>query len=457
MFISIIALLWIGKVLLKKSTRIGFSPLHLFVLLFIFLVILQLIPMPPKLLNVVSPKTYWLYSETIPAYDGHNIEVKNLEAKFFSLDNANPGKQQFWKPVSINPYKTKVMLFKFISYFLAFLIVVEHFRSSRKTDKLIKALLVIGTFQAFYGLLEYLSGHQHIFFYKKIYNLESATGTFVNPNHFAGCLEMILPIAFGMFFYRLGRSRSEFHTFKEKLISLSQPSKLINFLIFLSVIIIFSGLLLSYSRTGIIVCSSSLVFLFSFILFSHRKGKMKLAIVILLLILLVSPFLDFGMEKMKKRFSSIKNEFTLEGSRVDVWLDSLHAFPSFFVFGSGLGTFEEVFTLYASKDRGVRYDFAHNDYIQVLIENGALGFILVLCSLIFLMIISYRKIRKYKNRRQPIFFGLFASFLAILIHEITDFNLFIYSNGLLFTVILALILIEANRKESVDFNRYREI
>ncbi len=457
MIVSIIALLWILKVILKKSYKIGFSPLHLFALLFIFLVILQLTPLPPKLLDVVSPKTYWLYSETIPGYDGHNMKIKNLEDRFFSLDNTNPEAQQLWKPVSINPYKTKGMLFKIISYFLAFLIVMEHFRSSQKTDKLIKTLLVVGTFQAFYGLLEYLSGHQQIFFYKKIYNLESATGTFVNPNHFAGCLEMILPIAFGMFFYRLRRSRSEPLTFKEKFISLSQPSKLINFLIFLSVIIIFSGLLLSYSRTGIIVCSSSLVFLSLFILFSHRRGKMKLTIIILLVILLVSPFLDFGLNKMKDRFSNIKKEFTPEGSRVDVWYDSLHAFPSFFLFGSGLRTFEEVFTLYASKDRGVRYDFAHNDYIQILIETGAIGFILVLCSLIFLVIISYKKIKKYKNRRQPIFFGLFASFIAILIHEVTDFNLYIYSNGLLFSVVLALILIEANRKESVDFTRYREI
>lgn len=344
------------------------------------------------------------------------------------------------------------MLFKIISFFLVFLIATEHFRSADKTDKLIKAFIVIATFEAFYGLLEYLSGHQHIFFFKKIYNRDSVTGTFVNPNHFAGFLEMILPIALGIFFYWLKKSEKEFSTFKEKIVSLSQPLKLKSFLTFVSIAIIFSGLLLSYSRSGIIVCILSLIFLFSFTIFWYRKGKIKLSLILLILILLVSPFIGFGWEKMQQKFAAIETEFSAQSSRIDVWEDSYHIFSDFPLFGSGLGTFEDAFPIYSSKDRGVRYDFAHNDYIQLLTETGITGFLIIVSSIIFIITIAYKKVRKYRNERQPIFFGLLASFFAIMIHEFTDFNLYIYSNALLFSIVLALIVIEAKRIESYESN-----
>ncbi len=429
--------------------------MHILILIFIFLIIIQVIPLPPKILHLVSPKTYWLYTETIPGYDGYNTEIKKLEEKFFSLDNPEKTKERSWKPISINPYKTKEMLFKLISFFLVFLIVIEHFRDSHKTDKLIAALLVIGTFQAFYGLLEYLSGHQHIFFFKKKYNLESATGTFINPNHFAGFLEMILPVAFGMFFYKLKQSEKKFATFKEKIVSLSEPLKIKNFLIFLAITIIFSGLLLSYSRTGIIVCVLSIIVLFSFTVSWYYKGKAKLALIMLLLLLITLPIIGYGFKKMSESFSVMEIEFSEKGSRKGVWKDSMQVFYDFPLFGSGLGSFDDIFPIYSSKDRGLRYDFVHNDYIQILVETGPAGFLLVLFSIFFVFMSAYKKFRKHKkNDRQPIFIGLLASFLAILIHEFTDFNLYIYSNALLFSVVLSLIIIETKRTRTLESNSF---
>jgi len=54
-----------------------------------------------------------------------------------------------------------------------------------------------GVFQALYGSLEYLSGHQQIFGYVKRYYTDSATGTYINQNHFAGALEMALLVGVG--------------------------------------------------------------------------------------------------------------------------------------------------------------------------------------------------------------------------------------------------------------------
>ena len=431
---------------MKKEVALKGSFLHLLGFLFIILIIIQLIPLPPGILHNVSPKTYQLYAETIPGYDGHNLEIKDIEDRFFlssalNSRDAHRGTSD-WKPISLNRYRTREMLFKFISFFLVFAITAEHFRTRAKRDMLIRAFLAIALFQAFYGLLEYLSGHQHIFFLKKIYNLESVTGTFVNPNHFAGFLEMILPIGLGWFFYRSRRSEQELVTLKEKIASLSQPRKLKNFLIFFAISIIFSGLLLSYSRSGIIACASSLILFFALTFLWYRKRKMKFAIVIFLLVILITPIIGFGLQKMIERFSSMNIEFSEQGERKGVWKDSMSIFYAFPLFGTGFGTFDDIFTLHSSKNRTVRYDYAHNDYIQILTETGIGGLLIAIAAIVFIIVRCFRKAVRQRDERQAVFFGLLASFFAILIHEFTDFNLYIYSNALLFSIVIALLILE---------------
>jgi len=59
--------------------------------------------------------------------------------------------------------------------------------------RLVTWLVALGAFEALYGLVQYLTGWQRIFGYVKKYNLEEATGTYINRNHFAGFLEMVIP------------------------------------------------------------------------------------------------------------------------------------------------------------------------------------------------------------------------------------------------------------------------
>jgi hypothetical protein len=62
-------------------------------------------------------------------------------------------------------------------------------------------LVALGTFEALYGLVQYLTGWQRIFGYVKKYNLEEATGTYINRNHFAGFLEMVIPFGVALVLY----------------------------------------------------------------------------------------------------------------------------------------------------------------------------------------------------------------------------------------------------------------
>ena len=79
---------------------------------------------------------------------------------------------------------------------------------------------------------------------------------------------------------------------------------------------------------------------------------------------------------------------------------------------------------------------AHNDYLQLLVEMGALGFATMLW---FLVIVYTRAIKKIGNWSEEISGAVALACLlglsGILVHSIIDFNLQIPANAALFYVL----------------------
>jgi hypothetical protein len=65
--------------------------------------------------------------------------------------------------------------------------------AARGATRLALAALAVAAFEGLYGLLVLASGHDRIWNVPKTAYLDSATGTFVNHNHFAGFLAATLP------------------------------------------------------------------------------------------------------------------------------------------------------------------------------------------------------------------------------------------------------------------------
>jgi len=103
--------------------------------------------------------------------------------------------------ISIVPYATLAHLLQLLTYLTVFYLTIVVCRRPNGKKHLILVLLGLGAFEALYGMVQYLTGWQQIFTFVKKYNLESATGTYINGNHFAGLLEMVLPFALALVFY----------------------------------------------------------------------------------------------------------------------------------------------------------------------------------------------------------------------------------------------------------------
>jgi O-antigen ligase len=105
-----------------------------------------------------------------------------------------------------------------------------------------------------------------------------------------------------------------------------------------------------------------------------------------------------------------------------------------------LGTFASVYPVYATvKFEGMVLVHAHNDYLEYLSELGLVGFLWLAGVVLYIALDSFLT---WSKRRNPEIKGLamggIISVFIILIHSLTDFNLHIPANTLLFSVVLAL-------------------
>jgi len=384
---------------------------------------LQLIPLPPALLHVLSPETARFYEQTVPGYSARTLDTANAVS---SLTGEPPSRTGHWLPISQAPHATRLYLMKGIAFTLFLFLFLNVFQHPYPIRWLLYAFVAGGTFQAFYGLIESLSGHQHIFAYQKKYYTDAATGTFINRNHFASFLELTLLVALGLLFTKL-REPSQTTSWKDRLLALADRRASLSLVLLLSIGIVMIALVLSYSRAGIIfgLCAAGTYCLTEL----RREWSLKKTLLVATLgAVVLIPSYGVGYWKLTGRYAILNQEFFEPGGRLTVWEKTLEIFRDFPVMGTGVGTFQYVFPRYRSPSTTAFYDYAHNDYLQVLSETGILGAALMLWG-IFLYVhlwVSRRSLGDTEGRvlHSSVGFAL----LALGLHEWVDFGLQIPAN-----------------------------
>jgi len=377
------------------------------------LVALQLVPIPVRAAE-------WIRSD----HHGWNAIASGSQATNFSS-------------LSIAPYYTWTHLLVLVCcvavYFLAQRLGQE--RGSRR--RLMFWLLILGAFEALYGLVQYLSGWQQIFAYVKKYNLEEATGTYINRNHYAGFLEMIIPFSLAVLLHehsKFSRTNQSARSWKGLLAggNLSRVG-----LWLFAVIVMIAALLSSRSRMGIIAAVSSIAIMSVFSGFQRRAGAWLGAMIMIAVTVLV---LWIGAGSALGRFGSISNEYVSSNdSRLSLWKDTARLIGDHPFLGSGLGTFPVAFTAVQGTFLGKFVNHAHNDYLEFASDLGIPAALLFFGSVLLLLArLAKRTPCSEAGFERAVALGCLGSIAAILVHSLTDFNLYIPANALLFSLILGL-------------------
>jgi O-antigen ligase len=422
------------------------NPLNIPIMLFVGLILFQLAPLPPGVLKFLSPNTYQLYQTASPDWQTLPTITQADESSIIHRPSSivnNPS----WKSISTYPHATRTELYKILAYIGIFFLIINYSPSTRSTQpvtrghrlqiktfitRLIVIFIVVGCFESIYGLLEYLSGHQHIFFRKKTLNLNFVTGTYINLNHFAGYMAIVICISLGYITYILSKSSNfDVSGWREKLSRIinliGTKAGLLSFLI----LIMSSALILSGSRVGI--CS----FITSIILMSimiSKKITIKKILLILLPVCLMTIWI--GLNPVINKFSRIPKNVEAEGRRPQVWKDTYNLIKEFPTLGTGLGTYEYMFPKYKTYRAQVLYDHTHNDYLELMSNTGFTGFFIVIAGAAYYL---FMVTRLWFQRRNPfvkgITIGCLGGIAYIILHSLTDFNLQIPANALQLSII----------------------
>lgn len=346
----------------------------------------------------------------------------------------------FFITISAAPYETASHLLLLVTYLTAFYLVLVLCEEQKSRSRLVFGLLAIGIFESFYGLIQYLTGWQQIFGYVKKFYLQEATGTYINRNHFAGLLEMILPFAVALALQQVWTLRRKIpgESDRAKTILSSMEFPFLVLWIFVAAVL-FAALVFSRSRMGTMAALVSLITVLALAGRASLSARARVAVGVLFLLGIVGLAVWIGSDPAIARFEILGDQYSHPGQdRVSIWRDTLRLIGLHPVLGSGLGTFTVVYPSVQTAFLNNFVDHAHNDYLQIAAELGVPGGILVFGAIFWILGLTVGLCWRGSEYDKAISFACLGSITAILLHSLADFNLCIPANVLVFTIILAL-------------------
>ena len=267
----------------------------------------------------------------------------------------------------------------------------------------------------------------------------------INPDHFGAYLEMAIFLAFG---YLLSYLRSQpvymgktaLRRTLNMLSAENLPAPKIFLLLFIIAVMVVA-LLYTLSRGAVLALSVSMGFCFLLLnLKAKRRGYLILIIPVILIVAYYSR--TAGVDPLLERLEQTRlqwNDVDTDG-RTILYRTGIQLLSRFPAFGSGLGTFPIVYPVVkAPLFRRVYIDYAHNDWLQMATDVGAVGFLIFLLAagsaFLYLLRLWWRT-----DRAQGFGFGLGAigGMLAMAVHSCFDFSLRMPINAMFLLTLFSL-------------------
>jgi O-antigen ligase len=374
------------------------------------LVLLQLAPLPPWLLRAVSPGSF--------AFHSQQLLVPPLVA---------------WKPISVSPPDTLRGLAFLAGFSLLATAVFHELGEGRWRRRLLRTVVFTGLALTVVALLQAVSSEP-----RRLYGIWqprwdwAVFGPYVNRNHFANYLVMAAALSVGFALESLARLRAAWTTRRRGILLLGEAEGLALARAASVVMVIVAGLVASQSRGG--VSAFALAMLLLPLAAPRRRGT---ALAILLLVALGVVWIGTGGVLQAFEVRGVR------GSRLELWRDMLPMVRHFPVFGVGWNAFATAYPWYQTIWKTEWIGEAHNDYLQALIDGGALGLALVgaLLALVFRAALT-------RARGSPVDLGLLGALLGLAFHELVDFGGQIPANATTGIALAALALVPPAKERS---------
>jgi len=299
------------------------------------------------------------------------------------------------------------------------------------------ALTIFGFVFAVFAMLQSLSGTTKIYWLHAPSSSNAVIfGSYANHNHYAGLMELLIP--FPLMFALGGMWRGAKRT-----------------LWAFAAVAMGCSLFLSKSRGGMIAFVVQLIVVG--LLSLRRSSKQTYLAVGLAAVLMIGSlaWLD-SSGVIRERVTSLRNPMAAAGIRFTILEDSARMFVVHPVLGWGLDVFPIAYPQYRSFPTDFFVNQAHNDYLQVLVETGALGFLLVLWFIYRFYWNALPFTRDWmQDMKSCVRAAALVACTGILVHSFTDFNLHVPANAALFFVLATIAAMPDNRSPHAYTHRRR--
>jgi len=428
------AVIGLAAFTIKLGNAFSLRPLTLGCLAIAAAISLQLMPLSPRVLGAVSPST----DRFLSRYD--------LSYQMSSRELAGDGVRAAARwPISLTPSATVLGLSLFLALAI-FMLGTVRIVSGTGALAAARALVIFGVMLAVFAIGQYvLSGGET--YLLKIYGFwqpqyrGSPFGPFVNRNHFAGWMLMVLPLAAAAAY---GAAVSERHDGLHQVVSwLSRsPVAARMQLMTLAATVMGLSILLSQSRSGMLALAAEAALLGGFIVRrqASRRGRVIAVTVIAAGVLVVAAWA--GLDRLMARAATVAGDLPTGGGRIGAWGDTVHIIRDFPVTGTGLNTFGTAMVLYQTGNRDLHFQEAHNDYLQLAAEGGLLvGIPVAILVWIFVRAVKQRFAEApAEGSTYWLRIGAVIALLGIAVQAFVEFSLQMPGNAALFAVIAAIAL-----------------
>ncbi len=323
-------------------------------------------------------------------------------------------------------YETVQSLRLYCAYGALCFLIVQTLRHRAQLRFLAVTICAYGSAVATFALLQGLSGVGKIYWLRIPRHGGWVYGPYVNHNHYAGLMELLLPVPLVLSLAHLGsRRRRAFAA--------------------IAAAIMAATIFLSGSRGGMLAFALQMSVLIAFLV-RQKKGFRTAAVLGIFLVVMIGLATWVGGGELSNRLATIQTEGRTElssGMRMEIVKDGLKMFSLRPLLGWGMGVFPTVYPEYRSFYTNLFVNEAHNDYLQLLVEMGAAGFAVMLWFLVIVYSRAARKLAGWRYNSNGTA-GLMALLgcTGILLHSFVDFNLQIPANAALFYVLCTVAAME---------------
>ncbi|HWD18031.1 MAG TPA: O-antigen ligase family protein [Verrucomicrobiae bacterium] len=330
------------------------------------------------------------------------------------------------------PFVARREMWQVIVYGCLFLVIVNNLNRRESTTIFTVTLVTLAMLLSLFAVYQFATHAPYLTFYTWATRLPQyinrGSGTFVNPNNFAGFLEMLIPLGLSY-------------------ILLSRLSPIAKVMMGYATLVMIAGLCVSVSRGAMAATAIASAGMCVALLF--EGGLLLPTLVALALLIGGGIWVNSSFGAAQRRFNRLHDTVELRDDRRDYWPIAVEIFQEHKLWGAGPGHFDQEFYFHRPEKMQLRLTYAHNEYLNTLADWGLAGLALiggVVAAVFYGAWRTWHSVRRSagdlgrrRSDKGAFIVGAAFGLVALALHCIVDFDMHLPADALLAVGLLALV------------------